>query len=86
MRTTVDLPDELLREAKVAAIERGTTLRELIGNALYNELNRQDSPQGSFRLQQPVFTSKQPGALPLESVNLATLDAEEDVRQDGLLR
>ena len=30
MKTTIDLPDELLHRAKVAAAERKTTLRELV--------------------------------------------------------
>lgn len=38
MRTTLDLPDELLRKAKIAAIERGCTLRALFARALEREL------------------------------------------------
>ena len=38
MRTTVDLPDDLLKRAKIAAVQRGTSLRELIGRALEREL------------------------------------------------
>lgn len=30
MKTTIDLPDEVLRKAKVFAAERRTTLRELV--------------------------------------------------------
>jgi hypothetical protein len=29
MRTTLDIPDDLLERAKIAAVERGATLREL---------------------------------------------------------
>lgn len=38
MKTTVELPDELLLLAKRAALERGTTLRMLIENGLAREL------------------------------------------------
>jgi hypothetical protein len=38
MRTTLDLPDELLKRAKIAAVERGVTLRELVESALANDL------------------------------------------------
>jgi hypothetical protein len=38
MRTTLDLPDDLLRSAKIAAVQRGTTLRDLVTSALRREL------------------------------------------------
>ncbi len=38
MRTTIELPDELLKRAKVAAIERSTTLKELVIKSLEREL------------------------------------------------
>jgi hypothetical protein len=34
MRTTVELPDDLLRKAKRVALERETTLKELIARGL----------------------------------------------------
>jgi hypothetical protein len=34
MRTTINLPDELIRQAKKAALEADTTLTEIIGDAL----------------------------------------------------
>ena len=30
MRTTLDLPDELLKQAKIAAVKRGMTLRDIL--------------------------------------------------------
>ena len=38
MRTTLDLPDEILRKAKIAAVERGSTLRQLVIEALRREM------------------------------------------------
>lgn len=38
MKTTVDLPDELLREAKAAAAREGTTLRQVLTSALRERL------------------------------------------------
>ncbi|MFT4125537.1 MAG: hypothetical protein QM662_04830 [Gordonia sp. (in: high G+C Gram-positive bacteria)] len=38
MRTTVDLPDGLMRAAKVAAAERGITLKELFETAVQQEV------------------------------------------------
>lgn len=34
MKTTIDLPDELLQRAKVAAAQRRTTLKELVQTGL----------------------------------------------------
>ena len=38
MRTTLDLPDDVLRSAKIAAVERGSTLRQLVIDGLRREL------------------------------------------------
>lgn len=38
MRTTLDLPDELMKQAKIAAVERGVTLRDLVAEALRQAL------------------------------------------------
>ncbi len=51
MRTTVDLPDALMKRAKVTAVARGTTLRALIGDALVRELVR--PPKSGRRMTKP---------------------------------
>lgn len=38
MRTTIDLPDKLMKEAKKKAIEEGITLKELFTRTLEKEL------------------------------------------------
>ena len=38
MRTTLDLPDDILRRAKIKAVERGSTLRQLVIDALQHEM------------------------------------------------
>lgn len=38
MRTTLDLPDDVLRKAKIAAVERGSSLRQLVIDALQREM------------------------------------------------
>ncbi len=34
MRTTFDLPDELMRRVKIAAVRRGSSLRDLVAEAI----------------------------------------------------
>lgn len=38
MKTTIEIPDPLFRQAKVAAVKRGVTLKKLLVSALRNEL------------------------------------------------
>lgn len=40
MKTTIELPDQLAREAKRVAAESGTSLKSLLEEALRNELDR----------------------------------------------
>ena len=40
MRTTVDLPGALLTQAKILAVQRGLTLRDLIAAGLRSEILR----------------------------------------------
>lgn len=42
MKTTIDLPDDLLHRAKILAAERRTTLKELVVNGL-NYVLREES-------------------------------------------
>lgn len=39
MKTTIELPDQLAREAKLFAAERGTTLRSLVLQGLEHVIN-----------------------------------------------
>jgi hypothetical protein len=38
MRTSIDIPDDLFKMAKMAAAERGTTMRELVVKGLRHEV------------------------------------------------
>jgi hypothetical protein len=46
MRTTVDLPDPLFRRTKAIAALRGSTLKDLIVQAVEKEVNGQTQEQG----------------------------------------
>lgn len=51
MRTTLDLDDHLLTEAKKKAADEGKTLTRLIEEALRLRLEPPDVAPGSFRLE-----------------------------------
>ena len=76
MRTTIELPDALLKEAKVRAVEKGVSLKELVQTALERELGLQGSSEEGRSF--PILKSKAPGALTLTNREIDDLLADED--------
>jgi len=78
MRTTVDLPDELLRQARTRAAEEGTTLTALLTEGLRLRLA---GPAGARRRPRKLPTSSVGGGLQPwidPSSNASLLDAADD--------
>lgn len=85
MRTTIDLPDDILKRAKIAAVDRGTTLRRLIESALRHELRLPSAQKPrTGRADFPIFDSREPGSLDLNAADISRIEAEEDGRRHGL--
>jgi hypothetical protein len=63
MRTTINLPDDLILRAKKAALEADTTLTEIIANALREALSRRrhKEARGDFKLIPSGRGGLQPG-------------------------
>ncbi len=59
MKTTLELPDALLVEAKTVAVRRRTTLRALVESALRREIF-----QGNTPLKDPTSAFIEAGPLP----------------------
>ena len=81
MRTTVDLPDELLREARQRAASEGTTLTALLADGLRLRLTAANA--GRRRGGRPVPVSRLGGGLQPwvdASSNESLLDAADDDR------
>lgn len=57
MKTTIDLPDELAREAKRVAAAGGATLRELVVEGLRHEVERR-SRDAAVDFVFPTFTGR----------------------------
>jgi hypothetical protein len=73
MRTTVDLPDELFRELKTLAVQRGISLKELLRTAVQHELAQAQEPAEAGRVRFPVLSSKEPGKLQLTNADIEDL-------------
>ncbi len=79
MRTTINLPDELILRAKKAALESDTTLTEIIANALRESLAKphRKKPKREFK----IVASGRGGVFP--GVDLDDTSALLDI-MDGL--
>ena len=78
MRTTVDLPDELLTQARSRAADEGTTLTALLADGLRLRLARR-VPAASDR--RPLPTSRNRGGMQPwidHGSNASLLDAADD--------
>ncbi len=53
MKTTIELPDALFRQAKVLASSRGITLKQLFTEALNDRLRRDAAERGRLRREAP---------------------------------
>lgn len=85
MRTTVEMPSELMQAAKVRAAERGETLKDLVTRAVARELRVPERRRRSGRVRLPLLGR---GAEPSVTVTNADIEAaiaaEEQGRYTGL--
>lgn len=73
MRTTLDLPDEVFRDLKTLAAQRGTTLKQLLHSAVTRELEASGPRAAGKRLRFPLLDSKAPGRLRLTNAEIDRL-------------
>jgi hypothetical protein len=83
MRTTIDLPEDLFREAKTRAVQQGTTLKNLMTQFILSGLALQEpgSKLVARRMPPPVAIRRIPGQSPRPALSnrelYATLEAED---------
>ena len=65
MRTTMDLPDDLARRAKLAAVNRGLSLKALVVEALTQSLDRAPARSHQGMAALPLIRSRRPGGYDL---------------------
>lgn len=81
MRTTVQLPTELLRAAKAEAAARGETLKAFLERAVTNELGSVTPLQRRARARLPLVGSVRPGAADLSNAEIEAILAAEDAEK-----
>ncbi len=79
MRTTLDLPDDLMKRAKIAAVERGSTLRDVVADGLRKTL-MESKPPKSKHLKLPALKLPKGHQIPaLTNRQIAELFDAEDI-------
>lgn len=79
MRTTIDLPDDLFRNAKALSSLRGITLKTLITRAIEHELESATIRIRPERVAFPIVRSSRPGSVAVTSDRIAEILETEDV-------
>jgi hypothetical protein len=77
MRTTIEIPDDLFRKAKVQAALEGVRLRDLIERGLRLVL-AESAPPALRRVNFPLHHSRRPGAFSTADVRRAEEQGQQD--------
>ena len=88
MRTTIDLPEDLLRRAKAAAALRGIKLKDLVASILAKGLS-EPQPTEVFGHDRPLPASVLPAGRMIPSLTNAELEEiflRDDLKEWGLDR
>ncbi len=79
MRTTVDIPDPILRRAKAAAALEGKSLKTFLTEAIVHEIERNaDKKIIRKKVSLPIVRSKNPGTLRITSDDIANILSQDD--------
>lgn len=83
MRTTLDLPDDVLRRAKIAAVERGSSLRQLVTDALRHEIEGATPSTRRRMTSPPIKLAADAPLRKLSPDSVKRLDAESVAEADA---
>jgi hypothetical protein len=80
MRTTLDLPDDILRRVKAKAALQGSTIKELVTRYVETGLRQADSTPGRAprRSALPLIKRGRKTIAPVTAAAMARLDQEAD--------
>jgi hypothetical protein len=82
MRTTIDMPDVLMRAAKARAAEHGESLKDLVNRALARELGLPSAPQRKAgRVTLPLIARDASPAVLVTNDDIAAAFEAEDAER-----
>jgi len=82
MRITLDLPDDILRRAKIAAVERGTSLRQIVIDALRREIEEPSQGHRKRLTSHPIKLAADSPLRTLSPEEVKRLDTEGDMEAE----
>ena len=83
MRTTLDLPSELMHAAKVRAAQRGESLKELFTRAIEHEVGDSGRARPAGRLSFPLIGQDREPKVQVTNADIAATFADEDTKRYG---
>lgn len=82
MRTTIDMPDALMRAAKARAAESGESLKDLVNRAVARELGLPAVPRGKAgRVALPLIAPGPGPAITVTSEDIQAAFEAEDIER-----
>ncbi len=83
-KATIEIPDELYREAKIAAATQGVKIKDMVAEGLRMVLHAENAPVQRKRIKFPLIACGAPGTLQIPDDAAAQLDALEDLERHAL--
>lgn len=83
MRTTVDLPADLMHAAKIKAAQHGETLKDLFARAIAHEVRGVSRGRATRRLSFPLIGRDERPRVDITSADIDAVLAAEDVERYG---
>jgi hypothetical protein len=83
MRTTLDLPPDLMRAAKIKAAQRGESLKDLFTRAIAHEVSSPGRARPAGRLAFPLIGRDEDPRVEITSEDIAAAIEAEDIERYG---
>jgi plasmid stability protein len=83
MRTTIDLPSDLMQAAKVRAAQRGESLKDLFTRAIAHEVSSPGRGRPAGRVTFPLVGQDREPRVEVTNAGIAAVFEAEDVERYG---
>ncbi len=83
MRTTIDLPSDLMQAAKVRAAQRGESLKDLFTRAIAHEVGNPGRARTAGRLIFPLIGQDREPRVEVTNADIAAALEAEDIERHG---